>query len=88
MAQKNRGKPSWVRFTGVGVEFAGVVVVFALIGNWLDGLYDWKPWGVLVGLVLGLFGGTYNLIKESLAASRDAAREDDSSSKSRNGDRP
>lgn len=76
MANKDRGRPTWVRFSGIGVEFAGVVIGFTLIGLWIDRHYDKSPWGVVIGASLGLIGGMYNLIRESLKASKDAAAEE------------
>ena len=71
-------KPTWLRFSGIGVEFAGVVIGFTLIGLWIDRHYNKSPWGVVIGASLGLVGGMYNLIRESLIASKDAARGDKS----------
>lgn len=76
MANKDRGRPTWLRFSGIGVEFAGVVIGFTLIGLWIDRHYDKSPWGVVIGASLGLVGGMYNLIRESLKASKDAAAEE------------
>ena len=75
MADKGRF-PGWVRYSGVGLELAGAVAGFALIGYWIDGRYGSKPWGILIGLVLGLTGGLYNLIRQSLQAEREARIED------------
>ncbi|MBI1827544.1 MAG: AtpZ/AtpI family protein [Planctomycetes bacterium] len=77
MAKKDRGSsPTWVRFSGIGVEFAAAVIGFSLVGLWLDHHFGWSPWGVLVGAALGLIGGTYNLIRESLAAFKPPDDED------------
>jgi len=70
MAGKGKGYPGWLRSYGIGFEFATAVAVFGLIGYWIDRKFDSSPWGVLVGTALGLTGGTYNLIKESLTAFR------------------
>jgi len=69
--------PSWVKYSGVGLELAGAVAVFALVGYWFDERYGWKPWGMLVGFVLGFIGGMYNLVRESLQAEREAKIEDE-----------
>ena len=77
MAMADKGRfPGWVRYSGVGLELAGAVAGFALIGYWIDGRYGSKPWGILIGLVLGLTGGLYNLIRQSLQAEREARIED------------
>jgi F0F1-type ATP synthase assembly protein I len=68
--------PGWVRFSGVGMELAGATAVLALIGYWVDGHYGTRPWGIVAGVIIGLVGGLYNLIRQSLAAVREAAAED------------
>ena len=69
--------PGWVRHSGVGLELAGATAGFALIGYWIDRRYQTGPWGVLVGVILGLVGGLYNLVKQSLQAVREARLEDE-----------
>ncbi len=68
--------PSWVRLSGVGLELAGAVAGFTLIGYWIDSRYATGPWGVVIGVTLGLVGGLYNLVKQSLVAQREARAED------------
>ena len=70
MPDNKRDRPSWVRYSSVGIEFAAVVAGFAAVGYWIDLKFESAPWGVVIGAVLGLVGGTYNLIRESLAAFR------------------
>ena len=72
----DRRLPSWVRHSGVGLELAGATAGFALLGYWLDRRFGTEPWGLIAGLILGLVGGLYNLVKESLRAVRDARAED------------
>jgi F0F1-type ATP synthase assembly protein I len=50
----------------------------ALIGYWVDGRFGTRPWGTIVGVVVGLVGGLYNLVRESLEAVREAKAEDES----------
>ncbi len=68
MSNTKRDRPSWIRHSGVGIEFAAAVAGFSLVGYWIDGRYDTGPWGLLIALALGLIGGTYNLVRQSLAA--------------------
>ena len=68
MARTQRDRPSWVRWSGIGFEVVGAVAGLTLVGYWVDRRYGCQPWGVLIGAGLGLVGGMYNLIRESLAA--------------------
>jgi F0F1-type ATP synthase assembly protein I len=62
----------WMRLAGTGIELAAAVGGFALLGYWIDRHYGSSPKGLLIGALLGLVGGFYNLIKASLAVSREA----------------
>ena len=61
---------SWVRLSSIGFELVAAVAGFTLLGYWWDRHYGTSPWGTLIGVVLGLVGGMYNLIRQSLIASR------------------
>ena len=82
--------PGWVRHSGVGLELAGALAGFALIGYWIDRWYATDPWGLVIGVILGLVGGLYNLVRQSLQAVREARIEDEAAqaerSKERGGD--
>jgi ATP synthase protein I len=73
MGEEPKRYPSWVRLSGIGVELVGAVVGFTLVGYWIDRRFGSGPWGVLIGVGLGLLGGMYNLIRQSLLASKEAA---------------
>jgi F0F1-type ATP synthase assembly protein I len=73
-----RRYPGWIRYSGVGLELAGATAGLALIGYWVDGRFGTRPWGVVLGAIIGLVGGLYNLVKESLAAVREAQADDKS----------
>ena len=62
----------WVRLASSGFELAAAVGGFALVGHLIDRARGSHPKGLLIGAVLGLVGGMYNLIKASLAANRQA----------------
>src|SRR5262245_6660763 len=70
--------PGWVRYSGVGLELAGATAGLALVGYWLDGGCGTRPWGTGIGVVIGLVGGSYNLVRESLEAIREAKADDES----------
>ena len=62
------GPRTWPRLAGLGVELAGAVGGFCLLGYWIDRRYDTHPWGLLICAVCGLIGGFYNFIRSSLKA--------------------
>ena len=67
--------PLWIRHSGAGLELAGATAGLALAGYWLDGKFDTGPWGLLVGVFIGIVVGLYNLVKASIQAQKDAEQE-------------
>jgi F0F1-type ATP synthase assembly protein I len=67
-----------VRLSGAGFELAAGVAGFVLLGLWFDRRFGTKPWGILSGALLGIVGGSYNLIRVALlsAPNRQAGRDD------------
>ncbi len=66
----------------LGFEWAAAVGGLTGVGYWIDLKLDSRPWGLLIGLVLGFVGGTYNFVKAAQRAAKDnaarAAEEKDS----------
>ena len=73
MPEEQKSTSSWVRLSGIGVELVAAIAGFTLIGYWLDRKFDTEPWGVLIGAILGVIGGMYNVIRQALNATREAA---------------
>lgn len=44
-----------------GIEFTAVTAALAGLGWWLDGKWGTDPWLMIIGLAMGLIGGTYKL---------------------------
>lgn len=57
-------RTNWGQGLAMGFETAVGVAVGYFVGNWLDKRFGWAPWGMLVGMMLGLIAGAYLLIKE------------------------
>lgn len=68
--EASRQRSLMVRFAGMGVEFAAGIVVFVLVGYWIDSKLDSAPIGVVTGALLGCVGGMYNLIRNAIRLSR------------------
>ena len=62
------GQRSWLRLGGLGIELAGAVAGFSLLGFWIDRHYETSPWGLLICAICGLIGGFLNFIRSSLKA--------------------
>ena len=71
-----RNRSSWSRLGGLGFEFAAAVAGFALFGYWIGKHYGNPQVGLLIGAVLGIVGGMYNLIRATKAVSGGAANQD------------
>jgi F0F1-type ATP synthase assembly protein I len=81
----DRRFPGWVRHSGVGLELAGATAGLAFVGYWIDRRFGTQPWGILGGVIIGLAGGLYNLVRESLEAVREAKTEDQIANDERGG---
>jgi F0F1-type ATP synthase assembly protein I len=53
----------------MGTELAGGLLVFCLLGYWIDYKFGTRPWGLVIGAILGIVGGLYNLIRVALLQS-------------------
>jgi ATP synthase protein I len=50
-------------YLGLGLQLAATIVVFVLVGSWLDKKYSQKYIFTLISGLLGIGIGLYNLIK-------------------------
>ncbi len=71
-SEKNEGSQKWLRHGSKGFELAAAVGGLMFVGWWIGGHYGNTELGILIGAVLGIVGGMYNLIRRSLADSRRA----------------
>ena len=58
-----RRKPSPLIFLSAGTEFTAVCAAMSLLGWWLDKKAETAPLLMIIGLAMGLIGGTYKLYK-------------------------
>ena len=50
-------------YLGLGMQLAVAVLLFFFIGWWLDGTYGTGPYGMLVGIAIGITGGMIKFIR-------------------------
>lgn len=65
-----RVERKYLRFAGVGVQFALTIVLLTLLGIWLDGRFDTGVLFTVIFLVLGFAGATFSLVKGVLGADK------------------
>lgn len=63
---RGRGMSAW----GVGLDFGYMVAAGALLGFGVDAFFGTKPWGILVGSLIGLAGGFTQFIRQALKLNR------------------
>ncbi len=57
------------RFTSMGIEFLAVVLIFGLIGQWLDKKFQWHGLATVVLICVAVIGDLYLQIKMLLKQS-------------------
>ena len=70
--RNKKDRPGWLRLAGSGFELTAAVVGFAAVGFWLGRYFGNANLGLMIGAILGIVGGLYNLIRASLVVSRDS----------------
>ena len=66
-----------MRLAGSGWELALAIVGFAGVGYFIGGYFGSARNGLIIGSMLGVVGGLYNLVKTALRISRESNPESD-----------
>jgi len=74
MAGRDRNGSEYWKWSGLGFEFAGVVLLFIYFGYLVDRRWHSDPWGMIAGGAIGLIGGIYWVAKEGLRMIKDLDR--------------
>lgn len=56
---------------GVGIQFAGSIVVFLLAGRWLDIWLGTTPWLLILGVFVGAGAGFYSMYRQLVIKPRE-----------------
>ena len=51
-------------FAGVGLQFAGAILIFLFAGRWLDEKLGTEPWLLLSGVMIGAAAGFYSMYRQ------------------------
>ena len=63
------------QFIGVGMQFAGAILLFLFAGRWLDERLGTGPWLLLLGTMVGGAAGFYYLYRQLTSAQRGRDKE-------------
>ena len=55
------------KYAGVGLQFAGSILVFLYAGRWVDGKFGTEPWGVIVGVFTGAGAAFFSMYRKLMA---------------------
>jgi F0F1-type ATP synthase assembly protein I len=59
---------------GVGLQFAGAILIFLFLGRWLDEKLGTSPWLLLIGVMVGAAAGFYSLYRQLVVVPRERER--------------
>jgi ATP synthase protein I len=59
---------------GVGLQFAGSIILFLLLGMWLDRKLGTDPWLLIVGVFTGGSAGFWSMYRRLVVEPRDRER--------------
>lgn len=61
----DKTRRQWLRVGASAFNLVGLILVFGYVGQRLDQRYGWSPWGALGGLLVGMAGGLWTIIREA-----------------------
>lgn len=69
MSQDQKKEPSSMarvtRYSGIGIQLAGTILVFALLGRWLDDTYpSSKRWFTMGLVIFATIFSMYNVLRQ------------------------
>jgi F0F1-type ATP synthase assembly protein I len=64
----------YLRFAGVGVQFALTILLLTLAGIWLDDRFGTGPLFTVVFLLLAFVGATWSLVRQVLGPGKPGSK--------------
>jgi ATP synthase protein I len=72
---RKRIERKYLRFAGVGVQYALTILLLTLLGIWLDGRFGTGALFTILLLLLGFVGATWSLVKQVLGPDKPDKKE-------------
>ena len=66
---------NFVPFLTMGFQLAAAVVIFLLLGHWIDKKFGTEPFGKLVGVIIGSTGGLIKFFKTTASITADEEKQ-------------
>ena len=64
---RKRVEQKYLRFAGVGVQYALTILILTMAGIWLDNKFETSPLFLIILLLLGFVGATWSLVNQVLS---------------------
>lgn len=64
-ALRARGR-NWMKYSGMAFQMIGTILAFVFGGIYIDQWLETDPWALIIGSLLGVFGGLYVALKDFL----------------------
>lgn len=71
----------YAELTGIGIEMAASMVLPVVLGVYLDHRFESTPWGVLIGVFLGMVSMALKLYKVAVSSNKKKGSSPDSTLK-------
>jgi F0F1-type ATP synthase assembly protein I len=55
------------KYAGIGLQFAGSIVLFLYVGRWVDSRLGSDPWGLILGVFLGAGAAFFSMYRRLMA---------------------
>ena len=79
--KKTSGVWKDAKYASVGIEFGISIAACYVIGDWAQDRWDFAPWGMFGGVLLGFASGLRRLIKIAEAESKTTSKSSSNSKK-------
>ena len=62
-------------YSTLGIQMVGTIILFGGLGWWADHSLNTKPWGMLIGCLIGIGGGLFSFIRAVQRANKEADKQ-------------
>lgn len=67
----------YLQYSTIGFEFVSAVILCLLVGYFIDGKFETKPMGILIGAIAGVGLGLYSFIRNAMKIDKKISEDKD-----------